>query len=382
MKFLFRLTTWYILWIGGVVNPVFSQQTGAFDSLSKFPTTRPLHLKKAEKVGISINGYAELIYAQDYNNPVNRIRKFGSNPARVNQFDVAYAYLQATYENHNLKATFSAHFGGIADVMYASEPAPVKAIRELSFSYQLSPKLSLLAGIYPAMYGFESFINKENLFATRAVMTDFAPDFTAGLRLTWNFAGNWFAKFEISNGWQIIRDNNQDKSYGLVLTYEKKGKLIFNHGTLFGNEQADSLPKLYRFYNNLFAKINCGKRWIIAPMVDIGFQQAPAFEGGWHTWISYGLGIRYALGQKWALAARYERLYDPQNIIPELVTRTPNGFRLHGATLTLEHCPSEWLTIRLENRIAINKDAIYTTERPGVLSREDFFTIISAAIAF
>ncbi len=82
----------------------------------------------------------------------------------------------------------------------------------------------------------------------------------------------------------------------------------------------------FKFYHNIFGRVHIGKKWIIAPMVDIGMIKNPT-TGKIDQWESYGGSVRYSVNNKWGIAARYERVHDPNSIINEIITNTPNGFQ-------------------------------------------------------
>jgi hypothetical protein len=166
----------------------------------------------------------------------------------------------------------------------------------------------------------------------------------------------------------------------MVHIYDKPNKFLFNYGIFVGNEVYQSKNALdqFKFYNNLFARIHVGKRWIVAPMVDIGMMRNPVTQA-MDQWQAYGGSVRYALTPEWGIAARYERIYDPNQIINEVITNTPNGFQLHGSTLTLEYNPAPQVMLRLEGRHSLSKDAIYNYG-DGQKSKQDFFIMFSVAI--
>jgi hypothetical protein len=61
------------------------------------------------------------------------------------------------------KAAF--HSGEIVDLMYRDEDYLIKFIRELSMTYRVNEQVEFEAGIFPAVFGAETFINKDNLHA-------------------------------------------------------------------------------------------------------------------------------------------------------------------------------------------------------------------------
>src|SRR5215213_2307200 len=159
------------------------------------------------KYNMELEGYIDINYNIDFNRPVNHARMYSSNPLYSNQFGLAYAYLQTTFHDSDTKATLSFHQGGIVDLMYAGEKEWAKAVREASIMQQLNRHLDIEMGILPSIFGFETFINRDNLHATRAVFTDFAPDFEVGIRAHYRYSPHFKGIYQVTNGWQVIREN-------------------------------------------------------------------------------------------------------------------------------------------------------------------------------
>lgn len=348
---------------------------------------------KAGESTLKFSGYFDTYYAYDFARPYGTQkdidngggRNYTSNPLYDNQLSVAYSFLQTDFEaNDEVGFRFAYQYGDIVQKMYEGEAINVKPIREMTSRIKLSDKLLLEVGIMPSFFGFETFINKENMHATRAHMTDFAPDFDAGARLHYNLDETHHFKFQIANGWQVIRDNNRDKALGGAYVYSKKDKFMFNLGQFFGNEAPEGQHHSYRAYSNLFAKIFLG-RFTFAPMLDLGWGEKyrqGAEDKYWAPWQSYGLSVRYAIGEKNAVAVRYDRTHDPNNIIPELKTTTPNGWQSHGYTLTFEHLYSKYMTYRIEGNFEKSKDPVYQSSNPNFKKSEQKFLYTSLSLAF
>jgi hypothetical protein len=269
--------------------------------------------------------------------------------------------------------------------MYADEPERLKDIREASASFKLSDKLMMEFGYMPSIFGFETFINKENMHATRSYMTDFAPDFDAGVRFYYKLAQHEVIKFQITNGWQVERDKNKERALGLAYVYDKPKDFLFNWGMFIGDESLPGVKTSYRYYNNIFAKYHINEKWIIAPLLDLGWQQElTSSKKPWTPWQSYGVSLRYALTPQHGIAARYDRTDDPHTIIPELETTpaTKHGWNNNGYTLTYEYLYTSAATFRVEGRYVKSKDAVFRTDDEGELSDEDSFLLGSLAVSF
>ena len=347
---------------------------------------------------LRFSGYIDGYYAYDFSNPydgekdieVNSVstgRDYTSNPLYDRQVSLAYGFFQVEFEHEDVGFRLAYHFGDIVEKMYFDEPERTKDIREASASLRLTDSLLMEIGYMPSIFGFETFINKENMHATRSYMTDFAPDFDAGVRFYWQKSTHELIKFQITNGWQVERDRNKEQALGFAYVYDSPKSFHFNWGQFIGDESVTGVRTSYRYYNNIFAKVFLGDRWILAPMLDLGWEQELHQGGGksWVPWQSWALSARYALTAKHGLAARFDRTRDPHNIIPELNTTTapmPHGWNSNGYTLTYEYLFNEATTIRVEGRYVKTEDAVFKTKSPTRFSDEDSFVTSSVAMSF
>ncbi len=338
-----------------------------------------------DKLKIGYETYVDFHYTYDFNKPLGNRRYTNSNPEYVNQFGLAYTYGQLYLEYGKVQVKAAAHAGDIVDIMYLNETEIFKYIRELSITYKIQSNLEIQSGIFPAIFGSETFINKDNLHATRAVMTDFAPDYEAGIRLKYRIGNYWSGTAQITNGWQVVRDNNSSPAFGIAHVYDNPGKLLFNYGIFAGDETYDykRQKNSFKMYHNIFGRVYAGK-WIVAPMFDIGMiKDSVTHEIKY--WQAYGGSVRYGINKKWGVAVRYEHVNDPDQIINDLVRQgvtLQNGFRYHGSTLTLEHLPNDDVTFRIEARHSKNSSPIFTNSDGVAKSDTDFFIMFSIAMKF
>jgi hypothetical protein len=343
---------------------------------------------------IRFSGYIDGYYAYDFSNPYHGEkdleldgggRDYTSNPLYDRQFSLGYSFFQVEFEHKNIGYRFAYHFGDIVQKMYIEEPERFKSIREATMNIKLNDDLLMEVGLMPSIFGFETFINKDNLHATRSYMTDFAPDFDAGVRFYWKKNQNELLKFQITNGWQVERDKNKTSALGFAYVYDRPKSFHFNWGQFFGDESPSGVKTSYRYYNNLFAKIHINEDWIIAPVLDVGWEQknhAGKVHKTWAPWQSYGLSARYAIKPQHGIAGRYDRTFDPNGIIPELITNSPNGWDSNGYTLTYEYLFNEMATFRLEGRYVKSKDAVFKTNVAKKFTDEESFIMSQLGLSF
>lgn len=311
-------------------------------------------------------------------------RDYTSFPLFANQFSLSYAYIQAQYEIENkLRFRAAFHTGHIVDALYVEETNSTKFIRELALYYHFNKKWAIEVGIFPSYFGAEIVLNKENLHATRAYIADFTPDYEAGVRLHYKVNEYHTLTAMMLNGWQVIRETNTTKAFALAWSLNKPNKIVGNWNIYFGDEQPLNVNyTLFRHYHNIYYRIWLSKKLLILPVLDFMIERKPpSQEKGWNKVIAPAFSIRYGLSDKFGVAARWDYIYDKDDIIPELYTGTANGWQSNSCTLTFEYLPMPQLTFRLEGRYGVNKDAVFRG-RQNELTREDWYGIGSFSFHF
>jgi hypothetical protein len=354
----------------------------------------------AKQVGpgvMALNVYADFGYAigpqrrHTYDDYITKTtitdfgrRDYTSYPLYVNQFALAYAYVQGQYEiPEKLRVRFALHTGHIVESLYNEEMKSLQMIREAAIYYYFIPKLAIEAGIFPSYYGAEIVLNKENLHATRAYIADFTPDYEAGFRIHYHVRKDMTLRFMLMNGWQEIRDANGRKAYGFVWSVNRPYQIVGDWNMYWGNESArDDRTPVFRHYQNMYYRIWLGgkKRWIIFPMFDFVMQKNTV-TSRYDFVVSPAISLRYAIARRFGVAVRYDYLYDRADIVPELKTNTPNGWQSHSGTLTLEYLPLPQLTLRVEGRYGNNKDPVFRNA-VNELIRHDYYAIFAASFHY
>lgn len=352
----------------------------------------------SRKGRLTLNGYFDFIYAASFHDPnrVNSVdfgrRQFTSSPLYADKFTLPYAYIGSTYEINNLTLRLAIHMGDIVESLYAQELESMRMVREASLNYQFTKRFSIEAGIFPSLYGFEIFLSKENIHATRGYIADFAPDYEAGIRFKYQITNFWSTRLMILNGWQEIKDSNGKKALGLVAQYDNHKNSFFNWGIYLGDVREIGEPfSRYRFYHNIFWKY-VKNRWTFVPMLDFAYQQQSAYNNQQLVMMAPAFSIRYKLSNYWALASRWDIVKDPKNMIPELNgklitpnlindSNNPNGWQSSSVTITLEKLLSENFTIRMEGRYTLNKDKLFL-DGSNKLVDYDGYILLSMAAKF
>lgn len=312
-------------------------------------------------------------------------RKYTSYPLYANSFSLAYGFLGATYYiPEKLKLSVSFHEGHLIDALYYLESASTRYIRESYAQYWFTPRFSTEMGIFISYFGFEVPMLRQNMNATRAYIADFEPDYEAGIRFNYKIKDWLYARAMILNGWQEIQDRNGKKGFVGVISVLKEKKIEGDFNVYVGDmrEPLSTVRKM-RYFFNPYYKIYFGKQknFVVAPALDFALEEKGLKDRtGYNSMYGAALTFGFYPTEKTGIAARWEHVYDPENIVPELYTGTKNGWQSHSFTLTTEYIPFYELKLRSDLRWGFNRDAVFFDSN-NVPTRYDYYWALIASFS-
>ncbi len=350
--------------------------------------------------GIQYTGYFDIFGTYQTTRPTNGENPFSSYPFRGNEFGISYAYAQAKYEGSKIVGTVALNMGNIVDLMYEEQPTMLKFVREMSVGYKFTEKVWIDAGIFPSVYGTESFITKNNFHATRSITGDFSPDFEEGFRLNYH-KDYWQAKLLFTNGWQVLQPSaNSRKSVGSMIEYHIPGKLKINWSTFNGLTQqhppvdlGPTVPLTFRQFDNVFIQYFAG-RWSFQTVLDLGWQKNAA-NTQWDRWVGNANSIRYKISDQFSTAIRWDSYWDPTEKVmfpsmPDNYIRTtgdwgntvPGGFQVDSYTLTLDYAPVQNILFRFETRTYQSRNGVAIFPDGDTKRTTNSFALLSMGFSF
>ncbi len=339
-------------------------------------------------VSVSIHGLADVYYVWNSNRPAdhaNFLPGTGTTAKRADEFALNLAAIDVSAEAQRVRLRVIAVAGNGAEVVHEGEPASegtgrdvIRHVYQASVGYVLpvGRGIAIEAGIYPSHIGFESFISKDNWNYTRGWAGEFSPYYQAGVKVATSFSDHWSAQLHVTNGWQIVGENNHSKTFGTQVAWTS-GRLSVAFNTCAGPELAGD-DAHWRTFGDLVVTYKATSRLQLAGSADAGYQARPA--AGPARWQSVSAWARLAMSDRTAVAARAEVFHDPEDGI--------SGFAqtLRGATVTLEYRPAPSLITKLETRSDRSTASVFSS-RPspvGTLERrrDQTLLIASAAVVF
>jgi hypothetical protein len=293
----------------------------------------------------------------------------------MNETQVNLAYVDGTLTDNYWRGRLALQYGSSVDANYILERnKTVQAIQEAFLGRRITEKLWLDAGIFLGNIGAESWISKYNWTYTRALHSDYVPYYSVGLRFEYFLNSKQTLQLQILNGWQNIQENNSSKAIGLQYRYEIRPTLIFTYNNFLGDDIVAIKRSRFRQYHNLILKYLYSDKWQYLFALDFGFQ-SQEFNSGIDGMMAPTLTLRRLFNSIQSIAMRLEYYNDPHQTT--VITKTPNGFQVIGASINYDHEFNKNLIWRTETRALRSQDKIY----PGQLgSTRTYETIIVTSL--
>ena len=287
------------------------------------------------------------------------------------------------------------NYFGEPRVGQVSGPSVQQYLQEAFAGYKLGKNLWVDGGIFFSNVGMEGFISRDQLTYSRALVSDYSPYYSAGVRAIYTVTPKLTARLDVVNGWQNISENNSGKGAGVRLDYAPDANTTLSYYNLFSDEAGTRL----RTFNGVGAKVTRG-RLTLEGQADLGTQARPVGVSGTSSW--YGLlGIaRVQVAPVVAVVGRVERYADGDQVILSTGSRqvtlpgtTVGGdantlsvanpaFRGNGASFGVDVQPVSRVLFRTEVRGFRNRDAVFPDHTNPGPRKADGFAVTSLALTF
>ncbi len=304
---------------------------------------------------VTLGGMVDTYYLYDFNNPQGKDRPFTFSNSRHNEFTINLAYIDIKYISERLRGRVVPGFGTYMNANYVDEPATLKNFVEANIGVKLSAKKNIWldAGILGSPYTPESAISKDQIMYTRSIGTDLVPYYLSGVKLSLPLAPKLMSYIYILNGWQNIKETNEQKSLGTQVEYRPNDKLLLNWNTYTGDDRSDASPtKRVRFFNDFYVIYNPNDKFTFTSCAYLGFQQYTDIET--KVWWQANAIMKYNFTKKLNLAGRIEYFSDKRG---EYV-----GSNVFSTSASFNISVLDNVLIRFEGRFYAAEDNIYTNK--------------------
>jgi hypothetical protein len=340
----------------------------------------PVHAQASDttKTRVTMNGFVDTYYAYDFTRPADGERRYTTQPARHDEFNVNLVWLGVTIERQRTRARVALQAGTSVQSNYSGEPRNgatsgpdvSRFIQEGVVGVKLAPKLWLDAGVYYSYIGLESWSSSDNPTYTRSLVADYTPYYLSGAKLTWQPNAKLTAQLHVINGWQNISESNRRKAVGGRVDYAVAPALTLSYATFIGDEAPDTARRALRVFNQVMAKgqFSTATQW--QAQIDAGRQAGDSWYGAVAI-------LRRALNPRVALVGRVERYADGDAVI--VPASNGVGFVGNGGSLGVDVTIDDGVRWRSEWRSTRTSAPLYPRATGPTRNNGLLVTSLSAA---
>lgn len=316
----------------------------------------------SSKTEVKLNGYVDVFYGYDFNQPEEYRQPFHFHYNRHNAVNLNLGLVRLDVENEKYHGRIALHAGTYAQDNYAAEPVMYRPINEAYVGCAANKKGNLWidAGVFGSHLGFESAIGVENPVLSRSLAAESSPYFLSGVKMTHEVSDKWTYSFILSNGWQRIKriPGNSMPSGGTRLVFTPSEKVLVNWSTFVTTEDPDSTRRMM-YFNDFYVTIDWSDKWHTILGLDYGIIQEAKGRSALDNWYNASFITQYKINDNWAAAIRAEYFNDYKNVI--INTGSGNNFEALGLSFNIDKRFHQKATWRTEVRTFISpKDNFQT----------------------
>jgi hypothetical protein len=253
--------------------------------------------------------------------------------------------------------------------------------------------LTFTLGKFATFAGYEVIESKDNYNYSRSLPFLFAIPFThTGIRATYSFSDQITASLGANNGWDNALDNNDAKTLEFNLTVLPIPWLKFLANFYYGAEKAASAvghnvgdKRMLLDFVAVASDIPGLKGWTFGLNFDLGEEEDSTVTGTGvedAEWSGFAAYVKYQINEQWAGAFRYSMI-DDDDLFRTGAIALPAGTTsntISEVTVTLEYAPVKGLKLRLEYRMDMSDEDIFSADTTGGSLEDSQSTIGMEAI--
>lgn len=303
-------------------------------------------------------GFVDVAYPLNFNHPANRLFRSRGTAFRTDSVWLNMAGFYARKrpsEDSRWGVELTVHAGKDAEFFGFSATAPniagYKFLRQLgptnvSYLAPVGKGLTLQAGIFSSLIGYDSLYAKDNLNYTRPWGADYTPYLMMGANASYPFTEKLTGTFFLVNGyWHLARANSAPTAGG-QLAYKVTPRVTLKETILFGPHQRNTAFEFWRFLTDTIVERRTEK-FVWASEYIFSTERVDAAGKPRALMMSWQMPARWVLNDRWSLSFRSEVFWDRDGRWT-LARQT-----VKALTTTLEYrIPCRWTTsiFRLEHR--------------------------------
>ncbi|HEV2424693.1 MAG TPA: outer membrane beta-barrel protein [Terriglobia bacterium] len=266
-------------------------------------------------------GFTDFAYLVDFNHPANDLFRSRSTASYVDEPELNMAGLfldKDTSERSRWGMQFGIQGGKDSEGFGFSPTAPPldgsKWLRHLglanvSYVAPAGRGLTVQAGLFNSLIGYDSLYAKDNFDYTRSWGADFTPYLMFGVNCSYPLSPKLTGTVFVINGYLHLAHANNVPSLGGQLAYEATDRLNLKETLLYGPHQSDTALRLWRFFSDSIVERK-GKPSTVAFEYQVGTEDVALPGDPRALWMAAQLPWHRALSDRWSVTVRPEFCWD------------------------------------------------------------------------
>ncbi|MEM1136678.1 MAG: porin [Bacteroidota bacterium] len=314
-------------------------------------------------------GGIDVYYTYDFNQPFSGERPgFLYSHTRHNAINVNTAHLGAAYTGEYIRGNFALVAGDYAVSNYVAEEQLFQNVLEANAGIKIAKNLWLDAGIFASHIGIEGGIGPENPVLSRSLIAHNSPFFESGAKLSYQINEEWFVSLLLLNGWQNIKENNDNKAIATQITFSPTEAITFNSSTFFGEgNNAPNNVESFRYFHNFYVIWQPNEKLYTAFAFDFGGDKLESrSDDDYLGWWGTAFLLNYALNDHWKAVGRVEHFNDPESIILNIF---PAENKVTGFSAGIDYSPISNAFFRIEGKLLSASESLFEEDTADTTDR-------------
>jgi hypothetical protein len=303
--------------------------------------------------------YVDLSYIVNFNFPENHLWRSRSTAFRHNELAPNMGYVYVRKDSGELSrwgmelgaqgGYDSKDFGYLQGERKVDGSDTWRHLQRANVSY-LAPVgngLTMTAGLFNSLIGYESLYAKDNASYTRSWIADYSPYMMFGVNAKYPVNERLTVAAFVINGYFHLSHPNDQPSYGGQWVYKMTSRLTATQTLYWGPDQTRTSLEFWRLYGNHILEWK-GDDLTLAVSYDVGTERIAGQPGSPRTFAMGGnMVAKWHVAGLWSLAVRPEFYWDRNG------RWTGQEQFVKAVTSTVEYkVPYRWTTaiVRLEHR--------------------------------
>ena len=303
--------------------------------------------------------YVDLSYIANFNFPENHLWRSRSTASRHNELapNMGYVYVRKDTNEASrwgmelgIQGGYdSKDFGYLQGERKVDGADTWRHVQRANVSY-LAPVgngLTITAGLFNSLMGYESLYAKDNANYTRSWIADYSPYMMFGVNARYPVNERLTVAAFVINGYFHLSHPNDQPSYGGQWAYKMTPRLTATQTLYWGPDQTRTSVEFWRLYGNHILEWK-DDDLTLAVSYDVGTERIAGQPGSPRTFAMGGnIVAKWHVSGPWSMAVRPEFYWDRNG------RWTGQEQFVKAVTSTVEYkVPYHWTTaiVRLEHR--------------------------------